>query len=103
MGDNLKHYLDLVCEAHFILLPDVPVVGWDLALTEEYGPVFLEVNLSCNFFKGSFDRKNYFHFLNGYFQHLEEEKTRLKFDRNNKNRKKKKFCRQLMEKLQVLV
>merc|ERR1712146_559975 len=73
--DNLEHYLDLVCEAHFILLPDVPIVGWDLALTEEHGPVFLEVNLSCNFFKGSFDRENYFHLLDGYFQYLEEGKV----------------------------
>jgi hypothetical protein len=31
------------------MLPDVPLAGWDVALTAE-GACLLEVNLSCNFF-----------------------------------------------------
>ena len=45
----------LVCLAHYRMLPDVPFVGWDVALTSK-GVYLLEVNLSCNFFRGSFDK-----------------------------------------------
>jgi hypothetical protein len=34
-------------------------------------PILLEVNLSCNFFLGSFDRKSYFEFMNSYFLELD--------------------------------
>lgn len=58
-----------LCEsAHLKLLPDVPMCGWDVALTEEAGMCLLEVNLSCNFFKGSFDQAAYFEFVQQYFK-----------------------------------
>lgn len=64
---GIKH----LCEsAHLALLPDVPLAGWDVALTEEAGMCLLEVNLSCNFFRGSFDQKAYFDFVNDYFEFL---------------------------------
>lgn len=44
-----------MCRAHYLMLPDVPFVGWDVALTDK-GIYLLEVNLSCNFFRGSFDK-----------------------------------------------
>jgi len=37
----------------------VPLVGWDVALTSEEGIVLLEANLSCNFFRASFDEDQY--------------------------------------------
>ena len=57
--------LHLVETSHQKLCPDVPLVGWDVVLSaDEKLPVcLLEVNLSCNFFRGSFDRKVYMDFL----------------------------------------
>ncbi|CAM9432865.1 unnamed protein product, partial [Ascophyllum nodosum] len=66
--------LDLVADAHFKLLPDVPLVGWDVALTTK-GVCLLEVNLSCNFFRGSFSLAPYVQFVHDYFIALEEERT----------------------------
>jgi glutathione synthase/RimK-type ligase-like ATP-grasp enzyme len=43
--------LTMVVQSHLTLLPDVPMVGWDVAMTNK-GVVLLEVNLSCNFFRG---------------------------------------------------
>jgi hypothetical protein len=56
---DFNDLLTLVCKAHYQLLPDVPLVGWDVALTSR-GVFLLEVNLSCNFFRGSFDKAKYF-------------------------------------------
>mmetsp|Transcript_4834 Transcript_4834/g.7769 ORF Transcript_4834/g.7769 Transcript_4834/m.7769 type:complete len:88 (+) Transcript_4834:1-264(+) len=61
---------DLVVDAHLKLLPDVPLVGWDVACTDK-GMVLLEVNLSCNFFRGSFDNGAYVRFVDEYFAFLE--------------------------------
>lgn len=61
-------------EAHFRLLPDVPLAGWDVAITREAGMCLLEVNLSCNFFRGTFDQPAYFEFVNEYFAFLDEER-----------------------------
>ena len=45
--------------AHLVAAPDVPLVGWDVALTP--GGVFLlEMNLSCNLFNGSFDSRAFY-------------------------------------------
>lgn len=61
-----------LCEdAHYRLLPDVPLAGWDVALTEEAGMCLLETNLSCNFFRGTFDQKEYFRFVSEYFEFLD--------------------------------
>jgi len=58
-------------EAHFKLLPDVPLAGWDVAITEEAGMCLLEVNLSCNFFRGHFDQEKYFGIINEYLIFLD--------------------------------
>jgi hypothetical protein len=57
--------LQLVEMSHLKLCPDVPLVGWDVVLSADPKlPVcLLEVNLSCNFFRGSFDKKVYLDFL----------------------------------------
>ncbi|KAA0158322.1 hypothetical protein FNF28_06264 [Cafeteria roenbergensis] len=61
----------LVCDAHRRLLPRVPLVGWDVALTARHGVVLLEVNLSCNFFRARFDKTRYFRLVEQYFLDLE--------------------------------
>lgn len=71
---DLKSKLELVTDAHFKLLPDVPLVGWDVALTTQ-GVCLLEVNLSCNFFRGSFDVPHYVKFVHDYFIALEDERA----------------------------
>ncbi len=62
--------LEQVIDAHFKLLPDVTIVGWDVAYTKK-GICFLEVNLSCNFFRGTFDVPAYFEWVDGYFEMLD--------------------------------
>jgi len=61
---DMASILKLVEDCHFKMCPDVPFVGWDVVLsTNESVPVcLLEVNLSCNFFRGSFDKKVYLEF-----------------------------------------
>ena len=62
-----------LCEdAHYRLLPDVPMAGWDVAMTAEAGMCLLEVNLSCNFFRGRFDQKAYFGLVGEYFSFLDQ-------------------------------
>ena len=62
---DIRDVLRLVETSHRKLCPDVPLVGWDVVLSaDEKLPVcLLEVNLSCNFFRGSFDRRVYLDFL----------------------------------------
>lgn len=73
MIPEIQSKLALVADAHFKLLPDVPLVGWDVALTTK-GVFLLEVNLSCNFFRGSFSLAPYVQFVHDYFIALEEER-----------------------------
>lgn len=73
MIPDIRNKLDLVADAHFKLLPDVPLVGWDVALTTK-GVCLLEVNLSCNFFRGSFSLEPYVKFIHDYFVALEDER-----------------------------
>jgi hypothetical protein len=56
---DIKGILALVEQSHFKMCPDVPFAGWDVVLSADPKlPVcLLEVNLSCNFFRGSFDKK----------------------------------------------
>ena len=58
--NNLQEILDLAKKSHSKLLPDIPLAGWDIAYTEKYGLVVVEVNISCNFFCGIFDKTKYF-------------------------------------------
>lgn len=67
---DLKDMLDICVQSHQSLLPDVPVVGFDVALSKS-GTWLLEANLSSNFFRGSFDQDLYFAFLDAYLQKLE--------------------------------
>ena len=74
-SSNYMYYLaavahQLVRNAHATLLPDVPLAGWDVALTNK-GILLLEVNLSCNFFRGAFDQQAYFRFVAAHFKELE--------------------------------
>jgi len=75
---NIDQIKDLCIDAHHRLLPDVPLAGWDVALTEEAGMCLLEVNLSCNFFRGTFDQRSYFGFVNDYFSFLDKESRKTK-------------------------
>lgn len=77
---NIHEMLSLVEESHGKLCPDVPLVGWDVVCSsDEKLPIcLLEVNLSCNFFMGSFDKKVYLDFLEDMIGHMQE--LRLKTD-----------------------
>jgi hypothetical protein len=48
------------------------MAGWDVAMTAEAGMCLLEVNLSCNFFRGRFDQKAYFGLVGEYFSFLDQ-------------------------------
>jgi hypothetical protein len=67
---EIKEMKKLCEDAHFKLMKDVPICGWDVAITNK-GVLLLEVNISCNFFRGTFDQPWYFRFLDDYFKHLE--------------------------------
>ena len=72
--DKIK---DLCERAHLELLPDVPLAGWDVALTNhKNAPIcLLEVNLSCNFFQGTFDKPGYYQFISEYMKYLDHCRT----------------------------
>lgn len=59
--------VDMCLEAHKRLMPHVPAVGWDVAVTDELGAVLLEANISCNFFGGKYDRQHYLTVCDTYF------------------------------------
>ncbi len=80
---NLKKAIEEVCKSHFSLLPDVPMVGWDLAFCDD-GNVLLEVNLSCNFFRGTFDVESYIQFVDGHFADLETKMAAMAQDKKNR-------------------
>jgi hypothetical protein len=56
---DIENLLAMVEKSHLDMCPRVPLAGWDVVLsTDSNVPVcLLEVNLSCNFFRGSFDKK----------------------------------------------
>ena len=66
----------LVLDAHLRMCPTVPLVGWDVALTTEgHVPIcLLEANLSCNFFRATFDKVSYFDFVEDIVVHLEQKR-----------------------------
>ncbi len=67
--------IDLVTQAHLKMMRDVPLVGWDVAFTNE-GVFILEVNLSCNFFCAEFDIVDYLAFVANYFRAIEKEEDK---------------------------
>jgi len=66
---DMKEAIDIVCRAHYAMMPAVPIAGWDVAFTTE-GIFLLEANLSCNFFRGSFDVPSYVQFIDRYWTYL---------------------------------
>jgi len=61
---DISKLMQLAEEAHYKMCPLVPLAGWDVVLCKEEPTIcLLEVNLSCNFFRGSFDEKVYFDFM----------------------------------------
>lgn len=73
-GTNIPRMAEirkLVEDAHTKMCPGVPLVGWDVALTDSHGMVLLEGNFSCNFFRGTFDKEWYFEMVDEYFAALE--------------------------------
>ena len=66
---DMQRMIDLCVNGHLKLFPDVPLAGWDVAMTNN-GIMVLEANLSCNFFRGTFDRDKYFGFVNDCFENL---------------------------------
>ena len=81
---DLRGMLALVEDSHLKMCPDVPFVGWDVVLSADPGlPVcLLEVNLSCNFFRGSFDKEVYLSFIDDALAKLQSQ--RLTADREKK-------------------
>ena len=81
---DLDNLLKLAREAHFKMCPRVPMAGWDVVLSADPNlPVcLLEVNLSCNFFRGSFDVAHYVDFCETAFGKLQQQ--RLAADAANK-------------------
>jgi hypothetical protein len=71
---NIREMLHLVEMSHLKLCPDVPLVGWDVVLSADPKlPVcLLEVNLSCNFFRGSFDKRVYLDFLEDMIVNMQD-------------------------------
>ena len=68
---GMQMAIDIVVASHYKLMPDVPIVGWDVTFTP-HGIYLLEVNLSCNFFRGSFDVPEYVAFVDAYWSHIEQ-------------------------------
>ena len=58
------------------MCPDVPFVGWDVVLCPDSdvpgGMCILEVNLSCNFFRGKYDEANWWDFVAEALTDLDE-------------------------------
>jgi hypothetical protein len=71
---EMPQIIELVQRAHAKMCPGVPMVGWDVAVTPT-GLMLLEANLSCNFFRASFDEEGYLSFVLDYFQKLEDIET----------------------------
>ncbi len=68
---DMEKAREVVLLSHYKLLPDVPMVGWDVAFCAD-GIYLLEVNLSCNFFRGTFAVPEYLSFVDEHFRDLEK-------------------------------
>lgn len=82
---NMAQMLALVERSHLLMCPRVPLAGWDVVFSDDDPnlPIcLLEVNLSCNFFRGSFDQKMYLDFVEESFARLQA--LRLEADRQGK-------------------
>eukprot|EP00659_Diplonema_papillatum_P001112 gene1112-1706_t len=54
-------------EAHRRMMPNVPAIGWDVAMADGEGAVLLEANLSCNLFGGVYDKSKYVRIMDTFF------------------------------------
>ncbi|CAF2115568.1 unnamed protein product [Rotaria magnacalcarata] len=69
---NVNEMIQCVCQAHEKLCPNVPIIGWDVAWTNEDNQLMLlELNISCNFFNGHFDTEEYTKFCYEWFHALD--------------------------------
>jgi len=66
---GMKAIVGIAEKAHRVLVPRVPLVGWDVAVTDK-GILLLEGNFSCNFFMGTVDYDWYYDFCDAYFREL---------------------------------
>lgn len=72
---DISKLMKLSEEAHHKMCPHVPLAGWDVVLCKEEPTIcFLEVNLSCNFFRGSFDQKVYFDYMEDAITNLQAKR-----------------------------
>mmetsp|Transcript_41021 Transcript_41021/g.85398 ORF Transcript_41021/g.85398 Transcript_41021/m.85398 type:complete len:457 (-) Transcript_41021:121-1491(-) len=76
---DMEGMLHLVEQAHYDMCPNVPFAGWDVVLSADPNlPVcLLEVNLSCNFFRGSFDLKYYLDFIESSLVKLQAQRLTM--------------------------
>merc|ERR1712232_135481 len=82
---HISNLLKLAEEAHYKLCPHVPLAGWDVVLcNEEPSICFLEVNLSCNFFRGSFDQKVYLDLMEDAIASLQARRLEQDHKKNKK-------------------
>lgn len=81
----MQQMKQLVEESHFKMCPFVPFVGWDVVLSSSKDcPIcLLEVNLSCNFFRGSFDKQIYLEFLSMLCTKLHSLRDDFDTDKND--------------------
>lgn len=72
---KVREALELCERSHEILIPSVPMAGWDVAFVDEGGGppklVLLEANLSCNFFRGTVNWEKYGQLLDQHFAALD--------------------------------
>jgi hypothetical protein len=66
--DNFNSIENKIKKYHKIYFKDIPIIGWDVALTDNNWNI-LEINLSCNFFCGisNDNKKEYFDFVDKKF------------------------------------
>ncbi|KAA8494390.1 hypothetical protein FVE85_2631 [Porphyridium purpureum] len=62
VADHVSQMKAECLRLHERLMPTIPLVGWDVALTPD-GMLFLEANLSCNFFMATVNMTQYFQFV----------------------------------------
>lgn len=59
--------VSICVDAHRRLMPNVPTIGWDVAVAKDHGAVLLEANLSCNFFGGVYDQQKFLRIVDTYY------------------------------------
>jgi hypothetical protein len=88
---DIAGMLALVEKSHLRMCPRSPMAGFDVVFSDDSKlPIcLLEVNLSCNFFRGSFDKQEYLSFVDQLLCQLQT--LRLEADKQKKIFKVKKL------------